>query len=374
MEVVVLGTRGLPPRYGGRETATDEIGRRLVEMGHEVVVYGRGHRLSRVEDNYHGIRVIQFPTVPGKGIDSLVHLLISTLDLICRRRRSVVVLSDVGTSVVLPILKLAGYKTVWWVDGPAWERSKWGRAGRAYLRWAAALGIRQADRVVIDSRAAARHYREHFGRSGVFVPYGASVERVEGTCTLKELGIVSEEYILFVGRLTPEKGVHHLISAYRHLRTDVPLVVVGDNPYDRDYVQRLRTQADERVIFAGYRFGREFAQLMQHCLIYVQPSEVEGTSPVLVTAMGYGRPVVVQGIPQNLETIGDAGLWFEPGRSEQLTELLQDLLDHREKLAPLGARAAAHVRSTYDWDDITRRFVSVCEAALGDEAVFGEDH
>ena len=363
MKVIILGTRGLPPRYGGRETATDEIGRRLVALGHDVVVYGRARGTRRRERVYGGIQVVDLPTVTAKGWDSLVHVLGSAADVAVRRRRGVVVLSDVGTSVAIPLLRATGHRTVWWVDGPAWERSKWSWLGRTYLRLAASLGIRLADEVIIDSRSAARYYEERFGREADYIPYGASVAPVESTDTLEELGLEPGRYVLFVGRLTPEKGLHHLVEAWSAVRSDHRLVIVGDNPYDRPYVETLRSRADERVVFAGYRFDEAFAQLMRHCAVYVQPSEVEGTSPVLLTAMGYARPVIVQGIPENLETIGDAGLAFPPGRVDDLSAHLQCLLDDPVEAERWGERAARRVREVYDWDDIAQRFAEVCDRA-----------
>jgi len=178
LKIIILGTRGLPPRYGGRETASDEIGRRLVDLGHDVVVYGRSGNGRRRERHYHGIRVVDLPTVRTKGLDSLVHVLLSTLDLALHGERGVVVLSDVGTSIALPLLWLTGHRAVWWVDGPAWERSKWGWFARNYLRAAAVVGIRLAHEVVIDSRSAARYYERRFRRSVDYIPYGASVAEV----------------------------------------------------------------------------------------------------------------------------------------------------------------------------------------------------
>lgn len=362
-KILIVGTRGLPPRYGGRETATDEIGRRLLELGHPVVVYGRSTGLVRGSRIYRGIRVIDLPTVPWKGLDSLVHVLLSALDLVLHGQRGVVVLSDVGTSIALPLIKLFGLPSVWWVDGPAWERAKWGTLGRIYLRLAATLGIHLADEVVIDSRSAAGYYQRHYGRGGEYIPYGATAPPTTGTDTLADLGLQPRDYILFVGRLTPEKGVHHLITAFRGVDTPQSLVIVGDNPYDRAYVEHLRGLAGERVVFAGYRFDEAYSQLMQNCSVYVQPSEVEGTSPVLLSAMAYGRPVVVQGIPENLETVGDAGLAYPPGDVPALAQHLQELLDDPVLAEDWGTRAAQRVREFYDWDDITRRFAAVCQRA-----------
>ncbi len=360
MRLIILGTRGLPPRYGGRETATEEIGQRLVAMGHQVTVYGRSESWKRRVEDYSGIEQVSFATVPWKGVDSLVHVLGSAFDLIVTGRRGVVVLSDVGTAAAIPLLWLAGYRTVWWVDGPAWERAKWGWGARFFLKACARLGIRLADEVIVDSRVAATYYHQHFGRQTRFIPYGPTVHQVEDQRILSELGLEPEQYVLFVGRLTPEKGVHSLVRAFRSLDTPNRLVIVGDNPYDHAYVRQLREAADDRVIFAGYQFGAAFGCLMQGCAVYVQPSEVEGTSPVLLTAMGYGRPVVVQGIPENLETIGDAGLSYEPGDMEGLQSHLRTLLADEDLRKQWGHRALERVTTEYDWDRIATDFAAAC--------------
>jgi len=217
-------------------------------------------------------------------------------------------------------------------------------------------GVRHSDAIVTDTPPAHRFYLEEMGRDTTYIPYGANLEDVKGTDTLDRLGLTPRDYILFVGRLVPEKGVKYLIEAFEGLNTRRRLVIVGDDPYNPDYVQELRATRDPRILFTGYVFGNGFQQLMRHCRIYVQPSEVEGTSPVLLTAMAYGRPVVVNGIPENLHTVGDAGFAFPPGDVRVLRDILHAILEDDERLREMGRKGVERVRANYNWDRIADQF------------------
>ena len=355
--IAILGTRGLPPRYGGRETAADEIGRRLVGRGHEVIVYCRNYNSAPPRPRkYLGMRLVHLPSLRHKNLDTLSHLLASLAHLLFHRRPDVVVLSGSGTALAIPILHLFGLKTVMWVDGKAWTRGKWGGFARWYLKRSAIYGVRHSDAIVTDTPLAHRFYLEEMGRDTTYIPYGANIEEVRGTETLDRLGLTPGDYLLFVGRLVPEKGVQYLIEAFEGLSTDRRLVIVGDDPYNPDFVQQLKSTADPRILFTGYVFDEGFRQLMKNCRIYVQPSDVEGTSPVLLSAMAYGRPVVVNGIPENLNTIGDAGFAFPPGDVFALRALLEGLLEDEGKLREMGRRGVQRIRAHYDWDRISDRF------------------
>lgn len=360
LSIAILGTRGLPPRYGGRETATDEIGRRLAERGHEIVVYSRYSNSTPPRPRSHrGMRLVHLPSLSGKTLDSPSHLVASSLHLTLREKADIVVLSDIGTSFVIPWLHLFGRKVVWWVDGPAWLRGKWGPMARAYLRGASWLGVRRCDAMVCDTTVAQRYYRRTEGRDSVFIPYGATVETSSGRATLDRFGLTEDGYVLFVGRLTPEKGVSLLIDAFESLATDRKLVIVGDNPYDKAYVAQLRATSDARVVFTGYQFDEAFHELMQHCCVYVQPSEVEGTSPVVLSAMGHGRAVLVNGIEENLETVGDGGLAFARNDVDDLRGALSALLEDPTRRQQIGERARRRVEQVYNWDRITDQFERV---------------
>jgi glycosyltransferase involved in cell wall biosynthesis len=357
LRIAILGTRGLPPLYGGRETATDEIGRRLAARGHDVVVYCRTYNTPPPRPaHYHGLRLHHLPSLRRKNLDTLVHIVLSAMHVVLREPAPVVLLSGSGTSLVIPWLHLFGRRTVLWVDGKAWERRKWGRFARWYLQRSARFGVRVSDAIVTDTEVAHEFYVREMGRDTACIPYGANIERVEARDALERFGLLPRDYILFVGRLVPEKGVPFLMEAFRGLPTRRKLVIVGDDPYDRAYVDGLKRAADPRTVFTGYVFGEGFKQLMQHCRVYVQPSDVEGTSPVLLTAMALGRPVIVNGIPENRATIAQAGLAFPPGDVAALRSLLAEVLEDEPRLCALGEAALERVRAHYDWEGIADQF------------------
>jgi len=356
-KIAIVGIRGLPPRYGGGETASDEVGRRLVARGHDVMVYCRYHNAPAPRPReYAGMRLVHLPSWHTKNIDTPSHVVLCALHLILRRRADVVLLSGVGTTFVIPLLRLFGMRTVMWADGQDWKRGKWGSFARWFLKTSAQICCRVSDGIVTDTTVAHRFYREELGRRTTYIPYGANVEEVSGTETLEQYGVEPGRYVLFVGRLIPEKGVHYLIEAFEGLETDHRLVIVGDSPYTPDYVRKLRATEDPRIVFTGYLFGDGFKQLMRNCRVYVQPSDIEGTSPVLLTAMGYARPVVVNGIPENLATVGEAGQSFPPGDVAALRQILAEILDDREVLDALGEKSLQRVRTHYNWERIADEF------------------
>jgi glycosyltransferase involved in cell wall biosynthesis len=355
--IAIVGIRGLPPLYGGGETASDELGQRLVACGHDVVVYCRHHN-SEVPrpTHYNGMRLVHLPSVHTKNLDTPTHIILCLWHLIFREPARICLLSGVGTSFIIPILRLFGRKTVVWADGQDWKRGKWGTFARWYLKTSAKLACLVSNGIVTDTTIAHEFYRTELNRPTTYIPYGANIEEVSSAAELEKWGVEPGKYLLFVGRLIPEKGVHYLIEAFEKLDTDCRLLIVGDSPYTPAYVGQLKATKDPRIGFTGYLFGDGFKQLMKHCRIYVQPSDVEGTSPVLLTAMGYKRPVVVNGIPENRATIGDAGLAFEPGDVRGLREILATIMDDEDRLRDLGERAEERVRNHYSWERITDEF------------------
>jgi glycosyltransferase involved in cell wall biosynthesis len=302
------------------------------------------------------VRLVHLPSLKNKNLDTAFHLLLSLFHLLLHEKARIVILSGSGTAFAIPVLHLFRRKTIMWVDGKAWTRGKWGRLARTYLKRSAKFGVGHSDAIVTDTPLAHRFYLEEMGRDTTYIPYGANIEEVAGTEALDRLGLEPRDYVLFVGRLVPEKGVQYLVSAYEKLETQRKLVIVGDDPYNPDFVRGLKATRDPRILFPGYVFGLGFRQLMRHCRIYVQPSDVEGTSPVLLSAMAHGRPVVVNGIPENRHTIGEAGHAFPPGDVEALRFLLQTLLENDEELSAMGRKAIERVRANYDWDRITDSF------------------
>lgn len=353
MKIAMLGGRGVPARYSGSETCIEEVGARLVERGHEVIVYCRRHNSQTNAKSFKGMKRVVLPSVNTKSLDTLSHDLVSLVHNLVSERADVLHFHGMGNSLFLPWLKLMPGKTVITVDGPDWERPKWGWLARKVLKFSARLGVSMADAIIIDSLVSQRYYRERFGKETTYIPYGADVIETRSSDALVDYGLEERGYLLFVGRLVPDKGVHFLIEAFEGLKTDLELVIVGDSPLFPEYVQRLKSTQDPRIKFLGYVFGEPYRQLCAHAFAYVQPSLVEGTSPALLAAMGAGNCVIVNSIPENLETIGDAGLSFARNDPRDLRRVLQTLLDRPDVVERYRIKARQRVKEVYNWDRIT---------------------
>lgn len=353
LRVALVGIRGLPARYGGSETAAAEIYPRLADRGHDAVVYSRRHMVDPSQRWYKGVRTVVLPSINTKALDTITASSLALLHIVIKDTADVVHVHGIGNAILFPLFRLAGKRVVTAVDGMDWTRAKWNRAERAYLRLALSMAVHWADEVYVDSEEAQRLCRRLYGCTFPLVAYGTEIREGAGTGALIERDLTPGEYFLFVGRLIPEKGVHHLIEAYRHVDTEFPLVIVGDNPYHPEYVQGLRDAADDRVRFVGPVFGEAFWELCANSYAYVQPSEVEGTSPVVLSAMGCGRCVIVNGIQENLDTVGDAGLAYYPNDVDDLAALMTEVLAKPEWVSRLGEAARRRAREKFSWDRIT---------------------
>jgi glycosyltransferase involved in cell wall biosynthesis len=355
LRIAMLGLRGVPANYGGLETVAQEVGARMVERGHRVKVYCRTHNAATSDTTYRGMRRIEMPSLHEKHLDTPTHTAVSSMHALLHRS-DVVHLFGVGNAAWLPLLRLAGRGTVISVDGMDWRRRKWGRAARTMLERSSLLAIRGSGACITDSQEVARYYVEQYGREPHYIAHGVDTRPVTTRAALDEHGLEDRGYVLFVGRLTPEKGVHHLIDAFKQLETDKQLVIVGDGSGDPDYWQLLLRHAsgDARVRLLGPVYGEGVRELFAHAYLYAQPSEIEGTALALVEAMGFGNCVLVSNIAENLETVGDAGLNFDikdPVASlrARLRELLAspDLVEcHRQK-------SFAYATANYSWQRVT---------------------
>jgi len=306
MKIALIGSRGIPARYSGFETFYEQLGVRLSARGHDVAVYNRSHFIRDVKGRHRGVRLVSLPSIPTKHLDTITHTFLSSVHaLFCRY--DIAYYCIVGNSPLVWLPRIRGTKTLLNVDGQDWAREKWGCIARWYQLLAERAALRTANVLIADAQAVRQRYREEYGAESVFVPYGANVCRDERTAALEKWGLKSREYILYVGRLVPENAIHVLLDAYKRVRTDMRLVIVGDAPYAEAYKARLRGLSDDRVVFTGYAFGDDYAQLSSHAFLYVQPSAIEGTRPALLDQMGFGNCVLVRAGKANTEVIADLG-------------------------------------------------------------------
>jgi len=360
----MLGTRGIPASYSGFETCVEELGSRLVRRGHEVTVYCRSHHIKYEEPYYKGMHLVKLPTIRNKYLDTIVHTFLSMIHA-AFRRYDVAMTFIAGNSLACWIPRLAGQKTVLNVDGLDWKREKWPVLAKKYIQLAEYLATVFPHEIITDSRRVQDYYRKTFGRDSVYIAYGADAQIRPPGQYLKRFGLEPQRYVLFVGRLVPENCAHHLTQAFLGLDTDYKCVVVGDAPYAEEYIAGLKAVNDPRIVFTGYLFGEGYEELSSNAYLFIETSEVGGTHPALVEAMAFGSCVVVNDTPENLETIGNAGLSYSGSEGESdLRGVLTDLLNYPEKVKAYRERASVRARECFSWEAVTRAYELLFERLL----------
>lgn len=355
MRLAILGTRGVPARYGGFETFSEELGARLAERGHQVTVYGRTKWIPARVTNHRQIRVVRLPAPDSKYLETVVHTLFSAFHALPRRWDIVYVCNSANVPAAI-LLAVAGKLVVMNVDGLEWKRAKWNALGRAYYRACAWIAAQLPIEIVTDARVIQNHYRTAYGRETRYFPYGTDTETVVDDGTLGQLGLEPGRYVLYVSRLEPENNAHVVIEAFASVVTNLSLAVVGDAPYATEYIARLRSAAasDERVRMVGAVYGHGYRVLRSNAAAYVQATEVGGTHPALVEAMGYGNAIAANDVPEHHEVLGEAGLYYSG--SAALATALQRLLEDRDLAAGLRRRARRRARENYSWDAVAASY------------------
>ncbi len=351
LTIAMVGTRGVPAAYGGFETAVEEVGRRLVDRGHDVVVYTRGSA-SR-EKEYLGMRVVHLPAVPVKQIETLSHTGLSTLHLIFRRRPDAAFVFNAANSPFLPFLRLRRVPTALHMDGLEWRRSKWGPRGKAYYRWAEQFGVRTADALIADAPGIADYYAHQFHVPTEMIRYGAPILDT-ATDRIGEFGLAAGGYHLVVARFEPENHVLEIVEGYRRSAATLPLVVVGSAPYSSDYIQRIQEAADgdERIRLVGGVYDQELLDALYfHALTYDHGHSVGGTNPSLLRAMGASTAVIAYDVAFNREVLGDDGWFF--ASSDGVAAAFEDAESDRASTAERGMRAQQRARTAFRWEDVT---------------------
>jgi len=350
MRIAMIGQKGLPATYGGIEKHVEEISTRLVSRGHQVVVYSRYHYSHR-KGVYKGVRIIPLPSVNTKHLDTATHCFLSTIESMFRRF-DVVHFHALGPSVFAAVPRLKNVRTIVTVHGLDWEREKWGPVASWFLKRCEYPALHFPDRTIVVSRTLQKYFQWKYSLEPVFIPNGTQVPQPAPPNKIRRMDLAEGRYILFVGRLVPEKGCHFLLEAFRGVKTDARLVMVGGGSHSDDYVARLRRVADERVIMPGFITGELLRELWSNAYLVVQPSTMEGLSISLLEALSYGNCVLMSDIPENVEVSGGSAVTFRSKDVEDLREKLQSLLNDEPLVRRYGEMARKHVLEQYDWEKV----------------------
>jgi glycosyltransferase involved in cell wall biosynthesis len=358
VRIALVGTRGIPANYGGFETFAEELSTRLAARGHQVTVYCR-ERFG--EPVYRGVRLQYLPTVRHKYFDTLAHTFLSTLHLLTHRQDAALYCN--GANAIFTLWpRLLGIPVVLNVDGIERKRKKWNRLAKAWYLVSEWLATFCPTMVVTDARTIQDYYRERYGKQSVFIPYGAEAGKVTTTAALERLGLDPRRYFLYVSRLEPENHPLDVREAFEKVATPMKLALVGDAPYAHEYIRRVRDTRDARIVMPGAIYGEGYRELGSHCFAYIHATEVGGTHPALIEAMGRGALVLYRNTPENAEVAGDAGIPFEP---EELVEKLELVLGMSEQEREgLRSKAMERVRARYSWEAVTDAYERLLIARL----------
>jgi glycosyltransferase involved in cell wall biosynthesis len=358
LRIAFIGGRGVGSAYSGIERYYEEIGSRLAARGHRVLIYCRSY-FSPKGRTYRGMEIRRLPTLRSKHLETFLHSFLATLD-VCLRPIDVVQFHALGSSPFAWVPRLFGKRTVVSVRGLDWQRAKWGLVARAYLQIAERTAVYCPNRTVVVSRVLRDHFQRRFGREIVFIPNGVGEVHPPAGDWISKWNLEPRRYLLYAGRLSPEKGLETLIEAHRGLAQSCRLVIAGGSSYSEEYIARLRALAGPEVVFTGFQTGPTLEALFGNALTFVLPSHMEGLSVALLEAMSYGLPVVASDIPENRELVAECGgFLFELGNARDLGRVLRDLIDHPEEAVGAGREIRQKVRARFDWDRIaaqTERF------------------
>ena len=350
LRIAMIGTRGVPAHYGGFETAIEEVGRRLADRGHQVLVYCRNpDPATPLPANYLGMRLIELPALRRRSLETLSHTGLSVQHLVRRTHPDVALVFNAANAPYLPVLRAARIPVATHVDGLEWRRGKWGPAGRRYYRAAEAAAVRLSDAIIADAQGIADYYAEEFGAPTALIAYGAPLTRA-GSERLGEMDLRPGSFHLLVARFEPENHVDVVVEGYVRSDAVLPLVVVGSAPYSDAYTERIASLADERVRLPGGIWDQELLdQLYAGALVYYHGHSVGGTNPSLLRAIGAGAAVDAFDVSFNREVLGEAGrYWTTPDEVAALVVSAESDVEAQTARGEESRKRAA----LYDWDEV----------------------
>jgi len=290
-----------------------------------------------------------------KYLETPLHALFSFVDLLSRRC-DIALLCNAANSPFAWLVRLKKTVLIINVDGVERKRAKWNAVGRLWYHLGERCSVLFAKRIVADAQVIADYYKERYYVDSTVIAYGGRAKPRAAGEALKKFGLKAREYLLYVSRLEPENNALGVVEAYRQVAGDMPLVIVGDAPYAKEYIAKVKAAADQRVIFTGYQFGEAYEELQSNCLVYIQATEVGGTHPALLEAMAYGNCIIANRVPEHEEALLDSAIYYARNDFSDLAEQISGLLEKRQMISELGAQAKKRAESEYNWEKITELY------------------
>jgi glycosyltransferase involved in cell wall biosynthesis len=350
LRVAFIGGRGVVSKYSGIETYYEEVGKRLAQMGHEVTVYCRTY-FTPAQAERNGMRLVRLPTIRSKHLETLLHTILSTVHAMTQRY-DVVHYHTLGPALFSFFPRLVRAKTAVTVQGLDWQRKKWRWFAAAVLRLGERASVQLPNGTMVVSQALQQRYRELHGIEAFYVPNGGVLRQRSAPRKILEWGLDPQQYVLFLGRFSPEKGCHLLVEAFEQLDTDVKLVMAGASSYCDEYSRELRTHASDRIRMLDWVSGETLDELLTNAMVFVLPSDMEGLSLALLDAMGAGLCVLTSDVPENREVVEGAGFMFQCGSTSDLANRLRFLIANPAVREAAGRTAKRRIEEQYQWQKI----------------------
>lgn len=363
VRVAFIGGRGVVSKYSGIESYYEQAGAELARLGHQVTVYCRNYFTPDIPE-HRGMRVLRLPTFPTKHLETVIHTLLSTVHAMFSDY-DIVHYHCLGPALFSFLPRLAGKKTVVTVQGLDWQRRKWGRIASRVLRWGEAAAVKFPNSTMVVSQTLQEYFEQRYRRATIYVPNGASAMPKVSAVHLEKWDLLPDNYVLFLGRFSPEKNCHLLIEAFERLNTGMKLVLAGGSSHSDAYVEELRRHESDRIRFLPWTSGDELACLLSNAAVFVLPSDLEGLSLALLDAMAAGVCVLTSDIPENNEVVEGAGFTFRRGDRADLERMLEVVLHNPLMRSQSAQRAQKRIQSEYTWPAIARRIEDTYRDVLG---------
>lgn len=362
IRIAAFGFRSLPPVDGsaGADKFALELFPRLVKLGHQVTAYNRIYpNQKEIFKEYEDIHLINIKTVSKSGFDTIIHSFLSTLHIIIFNTGNIIHIQNGGNSIWAFILRLFGKKVVLSQDGIDWKRDKWSWYGKLYLFLSSLITAYIPNRVIFDNVFVKRIFESKYHKKYDFIPFGSETFPFKNSNILTRLKLDKYDYFLFIGRFIPDKGLHYLIPAFIKTNTSKKLVLVGGSPNSSNYEKVIKSYKDKRLVFPGFQYGNDVNTLIKYCYCYIQPSDIEGLSPVILQVMGVGRPIICSDIQENIFVVQNTAISFKKSDINDLSDKLKYSLNHNSLLEKMAVKCKKRALKYFNWDKVTEDHIKI---------------